>query len=98
LLGLGTKEVWELAPKIIFAFPSCFFLRVVSPLDFVELNRAPSGNTNIFLENLERSLTVSQVLVQVDGVVVDVFENIRLIRNFKTFPEQGNVEDIMIIS
>ena len=97
MLGLGFKEVWEFASKIIFAFPSCFFFRVVSPLDFVKLDRTSSGNTNIFFENFEGSLTISQVLVQVDGEVVDVFENIRLVRNFKTLPEQGNVEDIMII-
>jgi hypothetical protein len=98
LLGFGAKEVWELAPKIVFAFPSGFFFRMVSPLDFVEFDRTPSGNTNIFFENLERSLPIGQVLVQVDGEVVDVFENIRLVRNFETLPEQGNVEDIMIIS
>ena len=98
MLGLGTKEVGKLASKIVFTFPSCFIFRVVSPLDFVELDCAPSGKTNIFVENLDGSLTISQILIQVDGEVVDVFENIRLVRNFETLPEQGNVKDIMIIS
>ena len=95
MLGLGTKDVWEFAFKIVFAFPSCFFFGVVSPLDFVELDRAPPGKTNIFVKNLDGSLTIRQVMVQVDGEVVDVFENVGLVGNFKTLPEQGNVEDIM---
>ena len=97
MLGLGTKEVGKLASKIVFTFPSCFIFRVVSPLDFVELGCSPVGETNIFVENLEGRLTISQILIQVDGLVIDVFENIRLVRNFKTFPEQGNVENIMVI-
>ena len=88
----------KFASKVVFTFPGGFLFRVISPLDFVKLDRTSSGNTNIFFENFERSISIGQVLVQVDGEVVDVFENIRLVRNFKTLPEQGNVEDIMIIS
>ena len=68
MLGLGAKEVWEFASKIIFTFPGCFLFRMISPLDFVELDRTSSGKTNIFFENLERSITIGQVIVQVDGV------------------------------
>ena len=72
MLGLGAKEVWEFTSKIIFSFPSGFFLRMISPLDFVELYGTPSGKTNIFFKNLEGSITIGQVVVQVDGVVVNV--------------------------
>ena len=95
MLSLGAKEVREFVSKVILAFPGGFFFRVVSPLDFVELDRAASGKANIFVKNLGRSITVSQVMVQVDGVVVNVLENFGLVGNFKTFPEQGNVKDIM---
>ena len=60
---------------------------MIGPLDFVELDRTSSGQTNIFLENLERSITIGQVIVQVDGVVVNMLENIGLVRNFKTLPK-----------
>ena len=95
MLGLGAKEVWEFASKIVFMFPSCFLFGVVSPMDFVELDRAPPGKTNIFVENFDRSLTISQVMIQVNGEVVDVLENIGLVGNFKTLPVQRNVEDIV---
>ena len=60
---------------------------MISPLDFVELDRPSSSKKNIFFENIKGSITIGQVIVQVDGVVVDVLENIRLGRNFKTLPK-----------
>ena len=71
----------------MFTFPSCFFFRMISPLDFVERDRTSLGKTNIFFENLERSIMIGQVIVQVDGLVVYVLENTRLFRNFKTPPK-----------
>ena len=85
---LPPKKLWEFASKIIFTFPSCFFFRMISPLDFVELDHTTSGKTNIFLENFQGSIPIGQVIVQVDGVVVNVLENIWLVSNFKTLPEQ----------
>ena len=87
MLGLGAKEVGEFASKVIFTFPSCFFFRMISPLDFVELDHASPGKTNILFKNFERSITIGQVIVQVDGVVVNVLENIWLVRNFRTLPQ-----------
>ena len=95
MLRLGAKEVWEFTSKIIFTFPSGFFLGMISPLDFVELDGTSSGKTNIFFKNFEGPITIGQVIIQVDGVVVNVLENIWLVRNFKTLPQQRNVEDIM---
>ena len=85
----------KFASKVVFTFPGGFLFRVISPLDFVKLDLVPPGETNIFVENFEWSLAVGQIMVQVDGLVVNVLENVRLVRNFKTLPEQGNVEDIM---
>ena len=63
LLGLGTKEAWEFISKIVFTLPSCFFLGVISPLNFVEFDLAPPGKANVFVENLDRTLTIGQVMV-----------------------------------
>ena len=82
MLGLGTKKVWELASKIVFPLPSCFLFGVGAPLNFIELDLAPSGKTNVFIENLDGRLTISQVFVQVDGKVIDVLEDIQVVGDF----------------
>jgi hypothetical protein len=63
--GVGFEEIREFLLKIIFSFPSGFLLEVITPLDFVELQLPPSGETNLFLKDTKRGFPIGQVLVQV---------------------------------
>ena len=35
---LGTKEIWELSPNVIFSLPGSFFFDMVAPLDLEKLD------------------------------------------------------------
>jgi hypothetical protein len=41
---LASKEFVVFGFQIIFSFPSCFFLKMVAPLDFTLSDGAPSIN------------------------------------------------------
>ena len=46
---LGTKEIWELCPNVIFAFPSGFLLGMVAPLNLEKLDTpGPGGSVGFF--------------------------------------------------
>jgi hypothetical protein len=53
------------------------------------------GKTDVFFENADGSVPISEVGVQVDGVVVDLSEGLRFVRYLKAFTELRYVEDIM---
>jgi hypothetical protein len=58
---------------------------VITPLHLIHLDLASTGKTNVFFKNADRSLPVSEVGVQVDGVVVDLDEGLRFVGNLKAF-------------
>jgi hypothetical protein len=60
---------------------------VITPLHLIHLDLASTGKPNVFFKNPDRSLPVSEVGVQVDGVVVDFGEGLRLVGNLKAFAE-----------
>ena len=46
---LGTKEIWELCPNVIFALPSSFLLGMVAPLNLEKLDTpGPGGSVGFF--------------------------------------------------
>jgi hypothetical protein len=94
---LRLKEVRELAPKIILSLPSCFILGVIAPLDLEKLDLAPTGESDGFLQDTNRSLTIGQVMVEINRAMVDVLEYFRLVGNLETPPELGYMEDIVKI-
>jgi hypothetical protein len=71
---LRLKEIRELAPKIILSLPSCFIFRVIAPLNLEKLDLAPPGESDGFLQDTNRSLTISQVMVEINRAMVDVLE------------------------
>jgi hypothetical protein len=68
---------------------------MVTPLHLIHLDLASMGKTNIFFKNADGSLPVSEIGVQVDGVVVDLGEGLGFLRYLKAFAELRHVEDIM---
>jgi hypothetical protein len=76
-------------------FPSGFVFVVITPLHLKHLDLASTGKTDVFLKNADWSLPVSEVGVQVDGVVVNLGEGLGFVGNLKAFAELRYVEDIM---
>jgi hypothetical protein len=73
--------------KIILTFPGGLVFGMVTPLHLVHLDLASTGKTNVFFKDTNWSLPVGEVVVQVDGVVVDFLESFGLIGDLKAFTE-----------
>jgi hypothetical protein len=76
-------------------FPSSFVFGVVTPLHLIHLDIASMGKTGVFFKNADGSLPIGEVVVLIDGVVVDLLEGLGLVRDLEAFAELRNVEDIM---
>ena len=87
----------ELALEVVLPFPGGFFLCVVCPLDLVELDGALSGDSGGFFQDTKGCLTVREILVDAHLAVIDVLENIGLVRHLQTLPELRHVEDVVHI-
>jgi hypothetical protein len=68
---------------------------MVTPLHLIHLDLASTGKTDVFFKNADWSPPVSEVGVQVDGVVVNLSEGLGFNGNLKAFAELRHVEDIM---
>jgi hypothetical protein len=68
---------------------------MVTPLHLVHLDLASLSKVDILLEDTNWPLTVGQVMVKVNGVMVDFLEGLGLVGDLETFAELGNMEDIM---
>jgi hypothetical protein len=68
---------------------------MITPLHLIHFDLASAGKTDVFFKNADRSFPVSEIGVQVDGVVVDLGEGLRFVRYLKAFTELRYVEDIM---
>src|SRR3954466_2623725 len=84
---LGFKEIWKLGSEVVFTFPSCFCFGVVAPLDLEVLDGAASSVPFSLIQNTDRTLTVSQIRLKVNGLMIDVLVKIRLIWDLETLPE-----------
>ena len=70
---------------MIFTLPGSFVFSVVAPLDLEKLDTPGSGGSISFLQNTDGYFGVGQVIIDLDGAMVDVLENFYLLRNFKEF-------------
>ena len=84
---LGFKEIRKLGSKVVFTFPGCFCFSVVAPLDLEVLDGAASSVSLSLIQNADGPLTVSQIRLKVNGLVIDVLVKIRLVWNLETLPE-----------
>jgi hypothetical protein len=68
---------------------------MITPLHLIHFDLASTGKTNVFFKNADRSFPVSEIGVQVDGVVVDLGEGLRFVGYSEAFTELRHVENIM---
>jgi hypothetical protein len=95
---IDTFETYqELARKIILSLPSCFILGVVASLNLEKLDLVPPGELDGFLQDTNRSLTIGQVMIEINRAMVDVIEHFGLVGDLETSPELGYMEDIVKI-
>jgi hypothetical protein len=73
--------------EIILPFPSGFIFSVVAPPDLIHLDLASTGKTDVFFKDANGSLPIGEVVVLVDGVVVDLREGLRLVGDLEAFAE-----------
>ena len=84
---LGFKEIRKLGSKVVFTFPGCFCFSVVAPLDLEVLDGAASSASLILVQNTDGPLTVGQIRLKVNGLVIDVLVEIRLDWNLEALSE-----------
>ena len=77
-----SEETREFTLEVIFSFLGGLFLGMVSPLDFEESNGTSSRDSVVFIQDTEWDIPVSEILVDIHGVVIYVFEHIGLVRYF----------------
>ena len=68
-------------------FPGCFCFSVVAPLDLEVLDGAASSASFSLVQNADGPLTVGQIRLKVNGLVIDVLVKIRLLWNLETLLE-----------
>jgi hypothetical protein len=54
--SLWQDEIWVARMEEVFAFPSCFFFRVIAPLYLEELDCFPPHDTILLIQDLDRVL------------------------------------------
>jgi hypothetical protein len=60
---------------------------VIAPLNFQKLDASGSSGLICFLKDMDRYLTIGQILIDVHRTVINILEDFRLHRNFKAFPK-----------
>src|SRR4051812_44837447 len=80
---LGFEEIGKLRPDVIFALPGSFLFCVVAPLNFEKLDASGSGGSESFFQNTDGYFRIGQVIVDLYGLVIDILEHFRFLRNFK---------------
>jgi hypothetical protein len=81
--------------KIIFTFPRGLIFGMVTPLNLVHVDLSSTGETDIFFQNTDWSLTVGQVVVEVNGILINFLEGLGLVRGLETLAKLGDVEDVV---
>jgi hypothetical protein len=81
--------------KIILSFPRGLIFGVVTPLDLVHVDLPSTGETDILFQNTNGSLSVGQVMVEVNGILINLFEGLGLVRGLETLAKLRDVEDVM---
>jgi hypothetical protein len=57
---------------------------VIAPLNLVHVDLLPTGETDIFLQNTDWLLTVGQVVVKVNGILINLLEGLGLVGGLET--------------
>jgi hypothetical protein len=57
---------------------------MVTPLNLVHVDLSSTGETDIFLQDADWSLVVGQVVVKVNGILINLLEVFRLARDLET--------------
>ena len=91
ILGLS-EEGGVFLTKTSFTLPGCFFFRMVRPLDLEELDGFITSLPFRFIQDADRMLAVSQILLNVQLFMINPTSRI-----FETTPELGYMEHIMDI-
>jgi hypothetical protein len=65
-------------------FPSGLIFGMVTPLDLVYADLSSMGETDIFLQDADWSLSIGQVMVEINGILINLFEGLGLIRGSET--------------
>jgi hypothetical protein len=68
---------------------------MVTPLDLVHVDFPSTGETDIFFQNTDRSLAVGQVVVEINGILVNFLEGLGLVRGLEALAKLGDVENVM---
>jgi hypothetical protein len=58
---------------------------VIAPLNLVHVDLSSAGETDIFFQNSDWSLAVSQVVIKVNGILINLFDGFGLIGGLETF-------------
>jgi hypothetical protein len=57
---------------------------MVSPLDLIHIDFSSTSETDILLQNMDWPFAVGQVVVKVNGVLVNLLEGLRLVGGLET--------------
>jgi hypothetical protein len=68
---------------------------MVSPLNLVHVDLPSTGETDIFFKNTDWSLAVGQVVVEINGILINLLEGLGLVRGLETLAKLGDVEDVV---
>src|SRR3954471_15389579 len=89
-LGGSEEKIGVFIAKAIFAFPSGFIFRMIRPLDFEELDGLVAGSAFRLIENAARMFSISQVLLQLDHIMLHFADRV-----LEAATELRHVEDIV---
>jgi hypothetical protein len=68
---------------------------VIAPLNLVHVDFSSAGEMDIFFQNLDWSLVVGQVMIKVNGILINLLEGFGLIGSLETFAELRYMKDVM---
>src|SRR4051812_27603315 len=80
---LGSEEIGELRPDVIFALPGSILFCVVAPLNLEKLDASGSGSSESFFQNTDGYFRIGQVIVDLYGPMINILEHFSLLRNFE---------------
>jgi hypothetical protein len=66
-------------------FPSGLIFGVIAPLNLVHVDFSSTSETDIFLHNTDWPLAVGQVVVKVNGILINLLEGFELVGGLETF-------------
>src|SRR3954470_5062052 len=89
-LSGSEKKIGVFFTKTIFAFPSGFIFRMIRPLNFEEFDGLIAGSTFRLIENAARMFSISQVLLQLDHIMLHFADRV-----LEATTELRHVEDIV---